>query len=272
MRSNPESVTIRDINTLAEMRQIEVLQKEIWGVEDLEVFPALALRPLKELGAVLIGAFNNHDLVGFVFGFPGIIDGETVIHSDLLAVKPEFRSLNLGFLLKLAQRDKALSLGVNKITWTFDPLQSRNAHLNFAKLGVTSNRYEIDFYGETTSPLHQGSTDRLWVTWDLKSTRVKDRLAQIAEIEEQVPAEAKTLIVISKDGIPKAEFSTSDATLLIEIPTIEISKPVRHNWRMATREAFTLAIESGYEVREFCRRGPEAGVYVLRRIPSQFDG
>lgn len=264
----PESITIRDIDTLAEMRQVEVLQKEIWGVEDLEVFPALALRPLKELGGILIGAFKDRELVGFVFGFPGIIEGETVIHSDMLAVRPEFRSLSLGFLLKLAQRDEALRLGVNKVTWTFDPLQSRNAHLNFAKLGVTSNRYEIDFYGETTSFLHEGSTDRLWVTWDLNSVRVKERLANAGEIEEQVPVAAGKLISIAADGTPEMELATTAATLLIEIPMTGISKPTRYDWRVATREAFTLAVESGYEVREFWRRGPETGVYVLSRISS----
>ena len=264
----PESITIRDIDTLAEMRQVELLQKEIWGVEDLEVFPALALRPLKELGGILIGAFKDRELVGFVFGFPGIIEGETVIHSDMLAVKPEFRSLSLGFLLKLAQRDEALRLGVNKVTWTFDPLQSRNAHLNFAKLGVTSNRYEIDFYGETTSFLHEGSTDRLWVTWDLNSVRVKERLANAGQIEEQVPVTDGKLISIGADGTPEMELATTAATLLIEIPMTGISKPTRSDWRVATRKAFILAIESGYEVREFWRHGPETGVYVLSRISS----
>lgn len=268
MPAIPASITIRDIDTLSEMRQVELLQKEIWGVEDLEVFPTLALRPLKELGGILIGAFNDSELVGFVFGFPGIIEGETVIHSDMLAVKPEFRSLKLGFLLKLAQRDKALRLGVKKVTWTFDPLRSRNAHLNFAKLGVTSNRYEIDFYGETTSPLHQGSTDRLWVTWDLNSVRVKERLANVGKIEEQVPAEAKKLIGMSTDGTPVMELATTAATLLIEIPMTEISKSMLYDWRVATRQAFTLAIGSGYEVRDFWRSRPEAGVYVLSRISS----
>ena len=263
MRSNPESVTIRDIDTLAEMRQIEVLQKEIWGVEDLEVFPALALRPLKELGAVLIGAFNNHDLVGFVFGFPGIIEGETVIHSDLLAVKPEFRSLNLGFLLKLAQRDKALSLGVNKITWTFDPLQSRNAHLNFAKLGVTSRRYEVNFYGETTSFLHRGSTDRLWVTWDLKSERVKRRLAQ-EELADSALPDSYKLVNINAQGSPTVNLATASNTLVIEILLAQVGPEMTDSWRIATREAFLFALREGYEVKEFLR-GPKIGQYVLTR-------
>ena len=68
--------------------------------------------------------------------------------------------------LKQAQRERALTLGIQRITWTFDPLQSKNAHLNFAKLGTVSDRYKPDFYGpETSSLLHRNGTDRLWVTW-----------------------------------------------------------------------------------------------------------
>jgi len=39
------------------------------------------------------------------------------------------------------------------MTWTFDPLQSRNANLNFTKLGVIADRYETDFYGPKTPGL-----------------------------------------------------------------------------------------------------------------------
>ncbi len=266
MPSTLESITIRNIDTLAEMRQVEVLQKEIWGVEDLEVFPALALRPLKELGGVLIGAFNAQGLVGFVFGFPGIIEGETVIHSDMLAVKSEFRSLSLGYLLKLAQRDEALRLGVNKITWTFDPLQSRNAYLNFSKLGVTSNRYEIDFYGETTSFLHQGSTDRLWVTWHLQSERVKKRIQNPIAFKQHEPT--KQMVSADDELNPISVASDyNEAELVIEIPR-ERSKSNDAAWRAATRAAFTEAFKNGYAAEEFFLpdRGDETvGCYLLRR-------
>jgi predicted GNAT superfamily acetyltransferase len=266
MRSNPESITIRDIDTIAEMRQIEVLQKEIWGGEDLEVFPALALRPLKELGGVLIGAFKNHELVGFVFGFPGIIEGEMVIHSDMLGVRPEFRSLSLGFLLKLAQRNKALQSGINKITWTFDPLQSRNAHLNFGKLGVTSDRYEIDFYGVTTSFLHQGSTDRLWVTWDLKSERVQQRIE--TPVRSELKHSAPFLVHTDEAFNPVSLAPNYDEPeLLIEIPR-ERDDSSSAAWREATRTAFIEAFKHGYRADEFflTERGTlMVGCYLLRQ-------
>src|SRR5687768_15306206 len=169
--STRKTIVIRDIKTVDEMHEVEELQRQIWGVSDLDVVPALALRPQVEVGAILLGAFADGRMVGFVFGFPGILNGETIIHSDMLGVTSEYRSQSVGYLLKLAQRDAALAMGVKRITWTFDPLQSRNAHLNFGKLGVIADRYLINYYGDTSSFLHRFGTDRLWVTWLLDRER-----------------------------------------------------------------------------------------------------
>jgi chorismate synthase len=233
------TIVIRDIEGLAEMREVEQLQREIWGVEDLEIYPTLALKPQQEVGAILIGAFADGRMVGFVFGFPGILNGETIIHSDMLGILPAYRSHNLGYLLKCAQREAAIARGVKRITWTFDPLQSRNAHLNFAKLGVIADRYYVDYYGTTSSFLHRYGTDRLWVTWLLQSERVEARLRR----EDQ------------PDPI-------RDGDVVIEIPT-EITSDHEH-WRMKTREEFTRAIAEGYVVEEFYVSA-KVGTYVLRR-------
>src|SRR5918996_4848051 len=98
LRINPKTIVIRDIETLDEMHEVENLQREIWGVSDLDVLPALALRPQKEVGAILIGAYAEGRMIGFVFGFPGILNGETIIHSDMLGVSKEYRSQNVGYL------------------------------------------------------------------------------------------------------------------------------------------------------------------------------
>ena len=241
--SAPGTIVIRDIESLAEMREVEQLQREIWGVEDLEVYPALALKPQKEVGAILIGAFADGRLVGFVFGFPGILNGETIIHSDMLGISAAYRSHNLGYLLKRAQREAALALGVKRITWTFDPLQSRNAHLNFNKLGVIADRYYVDYYGVTSSFLHRFGTDRLWVTWLLDSERVKSRMER-------------------NTSPPATAIRAGD--VVIEIPC-EITSNHEH-WRLTTREAFTRALDAGYIVEEFLVT-ENLGKYVLRNPP-----
>ena len=159
---------IRELRGQTELHAVEELQKEVWHCSDLEVLPAIHMTAAREVGAILLGAFDEGRLIGFVYGFPGFEHDKRVIHSDMLAVLDEYRDRGIGRALKFAQRDHALAAGVDCITWTFDPFQSRNAYLNFTLLGVTADRYLRDFYGETSSPLHAGGTDRLWVTWHLR--------------------------------------------------------------------------------------------------------
>lgn len=241
--STAATIEIRDIESLDEMHEVEQLQRKIWGVEDLEIYPALALKPQKEIGATLIGAFAEGRMVGFVFGFPGILDGETIIHSDMLGISPAYRSNNLGYLLKRAQRDAAMKLGVKRITWTFDPLQSRNAHFNFSKLGVIADRYYVDYYGVTSSFLHRYGTDRLWVTWLLDQERVTSpQPSEIEQLTHLVRVGENLEPILSQERISGPE-------VVIEIPR-ELTE--HHKlWRMATRDAFTRALEQGFVVRGF---------------------
>jgi len=256
---------IRKIESLAEMREVERLQREVWGVEDLEVYPALALKPQTEVGAILMGAFDEGRMVGFVFGFPGILDGETIIHSDMLGIAEEYRSHNLGYLLKLAQRDAAIARGIERITWTYDPLQSRNAHFNFSKLGVISDRYYIDYYGVTSSFLHRFGTDRLWVTWLLRSERVRSRIERM--IKPGAPGDLDQmphLVRVGESHEPISADEFDGRRVVIEIPT-EISAN-QERWREATRKAFTSAIGNGYVVEGFyVNEARQVGSYVLRQ-------
>lgn len=255
---NPKAIIIRDIQTLDEMHEVEALQREIWGVSDLEVYPALALRPQIEVGAILMGAFIEGRMIGFVFGFPGILKGETIIHSDMLGVTKEYRSQSLGYLLKCAQRLAAMERGIKRITWTFDPLQSRNAHLNFGKLGVIADRYLVNYYGETTSFLHRHGTDRLWVTWLLDSERVVSRIDR----QEKFPLpnlDPPALIRVGENGEPVVNTDLKDDRLIIEIPG-EVNAEV---WREPTRAAFTSALDAGYVVSDFFVTNRKIGVYLL---------
>ena len=268
-------ITIRSIDTIPEMRGVEDLQREVWGPDD--VVPLTHLVAAKEVGAILTGAYDGEQLVGFVYGFIGQEDTHPVIHSHMLAVKPSYRDHHLGYRLKLAQREAALSGGFTRITWTFDPLQSRNAHLNFARLGTLADQYKVDFYGESQSPLHRHvGTDRLWVSWLLKSRRVRQRLEQGSgaatiplSLEQSV-----TLVKFETDGSPGTsplDEGLKPEHILIEIPG-DIGPMQQHDpalaraWREATRHAFTSALGSGYLVEEFDRRsGQPFGVYILSR-------
>ena len=80
----------------------------------------------------------------------------------------------MGRILKLAQRDDALSRGIDLIEWTFDPLEIKNAFFNMQRLGAIVRRYVPNQYGTTSSPLHGGlPTDRCIAEWWISSPRVK---------------------------------------------------------------------------------------------------
>lgn len=240
MSSN--NVSIRQIETFAELRAVEELQKDVWGIPDIDVVPLTQLIAAKAAGGVLLGAFDGDTLVGFVYGFVAEEDGEMAHHSHMLAVKHAYRNFNLGYKLKLAQREEVLAQGINLITWTFDPLQSLNAYFNFTKLGVICDRYMINFYGEEASSfLHQSGTDRFWVKWLLTSDRVIKRL-----------------------GSKKAELENPSDKLLIEIPgdVNELGNEAAWEWRQRTRGEFTEALEAGYVVRDFYREDKK-GIYIL---------
>ncbi len=229
--------------------------------------------------SIWLGAFDGSELVGFALAFPSLEQGKAGFHSHLLAVRASHRGRTLGYDLKLAQRQHALALGVKEITWTFDPLRSRNAHLNFQRLGVISDSYRIDFYGpQTSSPFHRNGTDRLWVRWHLADARVEERLKGKSPRVEVLDALAhlEPLVRFNGDGRP-AEGDLAPALarqrIAIEIPgdidPIEREDPDRaREWRLATRRAFTEALNAGFVVKEFCRsiRGQQGpGAYLLEK-------
>ncbi len=273
------AIVIRDLETFDDLGKIEAVEKEVWGISDQDTLPLTLVRACKEAGGILVGAFDGPALVGFAFGFLGRENGRNIVHSHMLAVRAPYRDLDLGHKLKLAQRERALAMGIREITWTFDPLQSKNAHLNFAKLGVVSSAYKIDFYGpQTSSPLHQNGTDRLWVNWMVASKRVQERLqgkdgrSEILETLHRLTP----LVRFNGDGKPVGtdlQAGLARQRISIEIPS-DISSleqkdlALAREWRQATRWAFTEALKAGFFVAEFCRsvRGKQGpGAYLLEK-------
>lgn len=173
------SYDIRPFRTIQDFHQCVALQEETWGHGFSERVAPAILKVAQILGGVSAGAYDDHGaLAGFVFGMTGVRDGEVVHWSDMLAVRRGIRDAGLGTLLKAYQRDTLLELGVTKMYWTFDPLQSRNAYLNFSKLGIVVREYARDMYGQTDSPLHRGiGTDRFIALWHMDSQRVARRIS-----------------------------------------------------------------------------------------------
>ncbi len=260
------TITIRQITSIAEMCEVEELQKIVWQVPDIEVVPNSQLIAAVKAGGVLLGAFDGEKLVGFAYGFVSFEKGKMAHHSHMLAVLPEYRNYKLGEKLKRAQKEFVRQQGISMMSWTFDPLQSLNAYFNFNKLGVVSDTYFIDFYGDDApSFLHQNSTDRLWAIWNLKDERTDSKI----DFEK-----VKRLVQLGKnETLEVFNLVGDESQVAIEIPS-NINKLQEENielaveWRKATRSAFIEAFGKGYLATGFYRMnrdGQDYGVYLLTR-------
>jgi predicted GNAT superfamily acetyltransferase len=178
------AVTIRKCETIAEMQACFALQKEVWKFSDAELVPVRIFVVAAKIGGQVIGAFAGTDdkkeLIGFALALPGVRNGHCYLHSQMLAVRQQYRNGGLGRRMKLYQREDALARGIELMEWTFDPLEIKNAYLNIEKLGAIARRYSVNQYGLTSSPLQGGlPSDRLVAEWWMKSKRVEAVLAEV---------------------------------------------------------------------------------------------
>src|SRR6202142_4073525 len=209
-------VTLRKCEALEEMQACFALQQEVWKFADAELVPVRMFVVAAKIGGQVMGAFvkrndkrddnrtaatniarnGREELIGFALALPGMRNGHSYLHSQMLAVRQQYRNGGLGRRLKLYQRDDALARGFELMEWTFDPLEIKNAYLNIEKLGAIARRYNANQYGITSSPLQGGlPSDRLVAEWWMKSKRVEAVLAEapVASFEcrarIEVPAE-----------------------------------------------------------------------------------
>ena len=235
---------IRPLRGPADFAAAVALQRETWGANFSEVVPPALLWAVQHVGGIAAGAFDKRNvLLGMVFGISGVRDGELAHWSDMLAVRPDMRGSGLGIALKAYQRETLLELGIRRVFWTFDPLESRNAYINFSKLGVVAREYLRDAYGESDSVLHQGiGTDRLIAEWRLDSARVRAALA---------------------GDPPDAGADAAQVEIPRNIQELKAVNPEEaREWREKTRAQFEALLARGYVVQGF-RRGAGASTYLL---------
>ena len=266
-------ITLRPLETTEEFHAVEEVQRAVWPGSELEVLPLHLLTTVAHNGGLVLGAFHGQRLVGFLFGFLGTDEAQSsrpalarLKHcSHQLGVLPEYRGQQIGYQLKLAQRDFVSAQGVRLVTWTYDPLESRNARLNIAKLGAVCNTHLRNVYGDMADHLNTGlPSDRFQVDWWVTSPRVKERmfgqrspliLSSFTAAGAQIvnPAE------LGADGLPRpaaGPVALAGTVTLVEIPA-DFQSLKAHDlalaraWREHTREVFEAAFSNGYWVTDF---------------------
>jgi len=254
-------IVIRSCSGFDEFEACVQLQIDTWGYDLSDVIPRKAFLVAQKIGGQVIGAFETdlpgaapqggpESLIGFAMSFPGIKTGPGVpqpyLHSHMLAVRPPYRNRGLGAQLKLEQRHEALSRGIRRMEWTFDPLEIRNAHLNIHKLGAIVRRYYVDFYGVSSSRLQAGlPTDRLVAEWHLDSSRV----AAILE------------------GRPSAEYTIEERILvpasIYEWKASDADRERAIAVQLENRSKFQQAFSKGLAVLGYSRDAEGNGVFEL---------
>lgn len=257
-------IVIEHVHTIEAYRAIEELQRDVWGAEDIEIIPLDVMLTAQKNGGIVLGAYDTTTtpeptLVGFTFGFLGLSPtGELKLCSHIAGVLKAYRDQNVGYQLKLAQREDTLRRGISLITWTFDPLESRNARFNFHKLGVTCNTFLPNLYGEMRDALNAGlPSDRFQVDWHIASENVVASLQGV----ERHPAPS----ALQQSGVPllnaprqqtwlhpaERALPLSGPSALVQIPANfqEIKAAdlgLARAWRSHTRALFETAFASGY--------------------------
>ena len=261
---------IRLLESPEDMTAVEALQRIVWPGSETDVVPAHMLITAVHNGGLLAGAFAGEQLVGFVFGFPGIEftpDGPRPKHcSHMMGIHPGQRDAGIGFALKRAQWQMVRHQGLDHITWTYDPLLSRNAYLNIAKLGAVCNTYRRSEYGDMRDGLNAGlPSDRFLVDWWINTRRVDRRLSKRArrplKLDDFSKAELHPLYTLQlrADRLPRPpeHFSPMNGNLtLAEIPSDfgnvkEADFALARDWRFFSREVFETAFAEGYIVTDF---------------------
>jgi predicted GNAT superfamily acetyltransferase len=262
--SQDPGITLRPGRELEDAEACVALQRDVWGLSDLEVTPAIQLVATCRAGGSLILAEVDGRVVGFAYAFPGLDRGEGYLHSDMLAVLPGFRGRGVGLALKRAQREAARAAGIRRISWTFDPLQARNARLNLRRLGAVGEEFLPNLYGVTSSALHHGlPTHRLLVNWRLEAAP-PDRGS--APGNDELP----DLLRLGAD--PERALGRGARRLLVELPRdfgslARVDPGAAASWHARVCRALELALRQGYRAVDLIlpREPPESAFYVLER-------
>lgn len=299
--------TIRILETTQDLQAVQEITSLVWGKDD--VVPIHLLVTVAHNGGLIIGAFIKELLGGFVFGFPGLISTSERLQvkhcSHMMAVRPELQNQGVGYALKRAQWQMVRRQGLELITWTYDPLLSKNGYLNIARLGAVCSTYFRDHYGEMIDRQNIGvPSDRFQVELWVNSTRVRDKMSKRPRRQLDLAHyhSAGASIInpthLDDEGLPRPPDSdwtperisevldqnsrpdTKQPSLfLLEIPTNfkqlkAVDQELAVVWRKQTRALFEDLFSRGYIVTDsvYLRGTHPRSFYVLSHGESTLGG
>jgi predicted GNAT superfamily acetyltransferase len=254
------NLRVRQLQTIDELKKVQQLESKVWKMDPIPIHQTLTA---VKNGGIILGAFKEEEIVAFSYGFPGFRNGMTYLCSHMLGVDPGYQKLGIGYLLKKKQREIALEMGYQLITWTYDPLESLNGYLNLLKLGGIVGEYIENQYGMMNDSLNYGlPTDRFLVEWWIDSAHVGEKRNLKSEVVS--PAIKWTL---NETGVPVLkDFNPTDfqhklhtaEEIYLPIPSYfqqmkQANLDLAIDWRLKTREIFQLLLNEGRTATQLIR-------------------
>jgi len=251
-------LAIVPVHSSEDARRLIAVLDEVWGGA-AHLDPGMVVA-LGHAGNYVVIAERDGVPVGGGVGFFGP-PSEALLHSHIVGVLRTAAGGGVGYAVKQHQREWGLARGIRSITWTFDPLVSRNAHFNLTKLGVHVDAYLGDFYGSMDDGINTGqATDRLLVRWDITTGRREpgDRPARVNVTPWLVEdAEGEPTLLDDRPAGPRVSVSVPH-----DIEGLRERDPeLARRWRSAVRDALGGAMAAGWRVVAFDR----SGRYLLER-------
>lgn len=259
-------IRVGDESALTGLAETEALFNSVWGLPHGETaIPAELLRSISHAGCnVTVARDDDGLLVGAAVAI--VSPQNSSMYSLIAGVLPGVADTGIGFALKQHQRAWGLARGLTTMTWTFDPLVSRNARFNLTKLGAYAAEYAQDFYGPMHGAINANDeSDRLIAVWPLDSgtaVRASEGHPQPVDLIVTGDADAvsvpKGAIAVGPDGLPCV--IDADGSLWCRVPVdivaLRSTNPEQAAaWRRSVRRTFTEAFASGHTARGVTRTG-----------------
>ena len=267
-----EEIVVKKLQTIEQFQEMQQLEQDIWNRASISVTQLIAV---SNNGGIVLGAYKDTELVGINYAFPAFQNGETYLYSLILGVKRKYREKGIGELLKIHLKEYALENGYDKCLWVFDPLESRNAYLNFTKLRAYAYQYIPNFYGELEDPFSINlPTDRLFICWYLNDSdylRWDEQMDELMESAEEIVPWQKTIAglpMLDAENQFDVNLSYINDSYLLAVPTnfqklkVE-SSALAEDWRYKTRTIILTMFSQGYAIAKLVRKDNHVNMYVF---------
>ncbi|MGB1250906.1 MAG: hypothetical protein ACPG8W_09860 [Candidatus Promineifilaceae bacterium] len=278
------NITIQPVTTVAQCHHVNNIERAAWI--GIEFVPDHMLNAVAHEKGVVLLAYDGELPIGFCISFVSFVGNDLQDanfrmkhHSHLAAVLPAYQGKGVGAIIKQAQREAVLRQKIDLMTWTFDPLETKNARLNIHKLGAVCKTYKRNVYGMMTDALNAGIlSDRFQVDWWLASEHVAARHSAEFIHKTRTDWESEGVRVVNSAEIENDHPSPTafDPSLLTTQDTALLAVPSNFqtlkranlqnaiDWRMHTRRVFESAFDQGFSATDLIHE-PTLSYYLLER-------